>query len=208
MSEIDIFAFELDVRQWSALEKVLAPEEVERASRFRFERDRRRYIVGRAQLRSIVGRYVGREPRELQFTYGAHGKPRLNLAGARLEIDVNLTRSHELGMVAIQREAEVGIDVERVRPFPECLDIARRFFAPEEYTTLASLPAFEREDAFFRLWTQKEAIVKSLGLGLSHSIDVPIDRWVTQLAPPAPGYVAAIASAVPPTLIRNRTWPQ
>ncbi|HWC72714.1 MAG TPA: 4'-phosphopantetheinyl transferase superfamily protein [Gemmatimonadales bacterium] len=206
MSEIDVFAFALDVPDWSRLESLLDTEERERATRFRFERDRRRYVVGRARLRAIIGADIGRDPRSIEFSYGSHGKPLIKHQHARTRIDFNLTRSHELGLVAIQRDAEVGIDVEQLRPFPECLDIAQRFFSPAEYDRLSALRPFEVEEAFFTLWTQKEAVVKSLGLGLSHPMDVSSDRWVTTLPPPAQNYVAAVASNVPPVAIRQRNW--
>lgn len=205
---IDVFRFTLDVPSLSDCETLLAPDEADRAARFRFERDRRRYVVGRAQMRAILGAYVGRDPRELRFCYGAHGKPALPVASAEPRLDFSMTRSHELGMLAIQLDADVGIDVELLRPFPEALDIAKRFFAPQEFTMLASLPAADVSAAFFSCWTRKEAMVKSMGLGLSQPIDGPVDRWVAPLPPPAAGYVAAVASTVRPDSIRPRSWPQ
>lgn len=205
---IDVFTFPLDVPSWSDCETVLTLDETDRAARFRFERDRRRYVVGRAQMRAILGAYVGRDPRELRFFYGAHGKPALPVESAEPRLDFSMTRSHELGMLAIQLDADVGLDVELLRPFPEALDIAKRFFAPQEFTVLASLPAADVSAAFFGCWTRKEAVVKSMGLGLSQPIDVPTDRWVAPLAPPAAGYVAAIASTVRPDSIRPWSWPQ
>jgi 4'-phosphopantetheinyl transferase len=203
---IDVFTFALDVPSWADCESALAPDEIDRAGRFRFVRDRRRYVVGRAQLRAILGAYVGRDPRELRFSYGGHGKPALPAERAEPRLDFNLTRSHELGMLAIQLDADIGLDVELLRPFPEALDIAKRFFAPQEFTMLASLPAADVAAAFFSCWTRKEAMVKSMGLGLSQPIDGPIDRWVAPLL--APQYVAAVASTVPPDSIRPWSWPQ
>lgn len=205
---IDVFTFTLDVPSWSDCETVLAPDETGRAARFRFERDRRRYVVGRAQLRAILGAYVGRDPQELRFRYGAHGKPALPVESAGPRLDFSMTRSHELGMLAIQLDADVGLDVELLRPFPEALDIAKRFFAPQEFTVLASLPAADVSAAFFGCWTRKEAVVKSMGLGLSQPIDGPVDRWVAPLPAPAAGYVAAVASTVRPDSIRPWSWPQ
>jgi 4'-phosphopantetheinyl transferase len=208
MTEIDVFTFALDVPSWPDCGTVLAPDETDRAARFRYARDRRRYVVGRAQMRAILGAYLGREPRELRFLYGAHGKPALQVQSGEARVDFNMTRSHEQGMLAIQLDADIGVDLELLRPFPDALDIAKRFFAPQEYTMLAALPAADVAAAFFGSWTCKEAIVKSMGLGLSQPIDGPIDRWVAQLPPPAANYVAAIASTVRPDSIRRWSWPQ
>ena len=48
-------------------------------------------------------------------------------------------------------------------------DIARRFFAPGEQQRLFAFTGSEREAAFFRLWTCKEAFLKVTGEGLSRS---------------------------------------
>jgi len=205
---IDVYAFSLDVPDWSALEEVLAPDEVDRAERFRFARDRRRYVVGRARMRAILGDYLGQEPRTLRFGYGPQGKPALAAPIGAARVDFNLTRSHELGILAVQCDADIGVDVELLRPFPEALDIARRFFTPEEYARLAALPSADVVAAFFEYWTRKEAVVKSSGQGLSQPIDIPPDRWVASLPELPANYVAAVASTVPPHSIRRRSWPQ
>jgi len=201
---IDVYAFALDVPDWSAFENLLAHDEIDRALRFRFERDRRRYVVGRARMRAILGEYLGQSPSQLRFCYGPHGKPALS---ART-VGFNLSRSHELGVLAVQRDPEVGVDVELLRPFPEALDIAKRFFAPQEYERLLSRPSTDLVAAFFDYWTRKEAVVKSAGLGLSQPIDAPADRWVATLPGLAANYVAAVASTVPPRSIRRHSWVQ
>lgn len=200
---IDVYAFPLDVEDTFGLDEILSPDERERAARFRFPRDRRRYVVGRAQMRAILARRLNQDPRRLEFVYGSHGKPAL----PGQSIGFNMTRSHALGLLAIQPNAEVGIDVELLRPFPEALDIAQRFFAADEYRRLASLPGSAVDAVFFECWTRKEAVVKSAGLGLSQPLDAPPDRWVTQLSELAPAYVAAVASTVPPRSIHYRSWP-
>lgn len=201
---IDVYAFALDVPDWSALEGVLARDEIDRAGRFRFARDRRRYVVARARMRAILGEHLGQSASALRFSYGTHGKPALPAQ----PLGFNLSRSHELGLLAIQPGAEVGVDIELLRPFPEALDIAKRFFAPEEYEQLASLPSNDLVATFFDYWTRKEAVVKSAGLGLSRPIDSPADRWVAPLPGLATSYVAAVASTVPSRSIRRHEWPQ
>ena len=55
---------------------LLSSEERERALRFRFETDRRRYIVAHGALRSILASYLNANPDDLQFSIGSNGKPK------------------------------------------------------------------------------------------------------------------------------------
>ena len=67
-------------------------------------------------------------------------------------------------MCAVSR-FPVGCDVERIHPVD--LALARRAFSREENAYLEALPALERDEAFFRLWTLKESYMKCLGEGFS-----------------------------------------
>jgi 4'-phosphopantetheinyl transferase len=73
-------------------------------------------------------------------------------------------------LVAVSRAGEIGADAERIDPQVKHEAIARRFFAAEETAALAACSPADRERAFFRCWTRKEALVKALGDGLAHSL--------------------------------------
>src|SRR5437879_4616930 len=77
--EIQVWSTRLDrdPRDVARLRRVLARDECERADRFRFRRDCNRYVVGRATLRLLLGRYVGSAPESLRFAYSEHRKPSL-----------------------------------------------------------------------------------------------------------------------------------
>src|SRR5689334_23209114 len=51
----------------------LSNDEQDRASRFHFERDRRRFMAGRQILRLLLSAYLDLEPGELRFRYSVHG---------------------------------------------------------------------------------------------------------------------------------------
>ncbi|WP_147208902.1 4'-phosphopantetheinyl transferase family protein, partial [Pseudoxanthomonas taiwanensis] len=61
-------------------------------------------------------------------------------------------------------------DLERFRPRPRALELARRFFAPAEAEWLQALPAELREPEFVRLWCAKEAVLKAHGRGLAFGL--------------------------------------
>src|SRR5205809_4227255 len=87
----------------------LPSEERNRSARFRFEPDRRRFVVAHGVLRDRLGRYLGTDPGQIRFVYNAFGKPELHPEfGSRLTF--NLAHSGDLALIAIARDAWVGVD--------------------------------------------------------------------------------------------------
>jgi 4'-phosphopantetheinyl transferase len=172
---------------------ILAADEQQRAARFHFKRDRRRFIVGRGVLRLILGYYLGLSPGRVQFSYGAWGKPALAETFGRAEEQLffNLAHSGEMAVYAMLHNQEIGVDVEQIRPMPDLEQIALRFFAVQEQAALLRLPAGQRQDAFFNCWTRKEAYIKALGVGLAQ----PLDQFCVSLAPGEPANLVSIAGS-------------
>jgi len=170
--EVDVWSVALDGSPEYAgdLQVTLSADERDRAARFHFDRDRRRYIRARGVLRRLLAAYLGTDARELTFHYGAHGKPALS---GRFEgaLTFNVSHSHELALIAIGGRVEMGVDVEAVRAMDDGEDIASRFFSPREAAQLGALPAAVRSAAFFACWTRKEAYLKALGSGLAKPLD-------------------------------------
>jgi 4'-phosphopantetheinyl transferase len=156
---------------------LLAGDEVERAERFRFERHRRAYVLGRAALRVLLGSYLGLEPAAIAFTYGPQGKPAL--ADAACSVRFNASNSGQLAAFVFTDACEIGVDLEQHRALHDLEGIARRFFSPDEAAELLGLPAADRAAAFFNCWTRKEAYIKAMGGGLS----IPLDSFRVTLRP-------------------------
>ena len=106
------------------LAQTLSHDEMMRAERFHFERDRRRFIVGRGVLRAILGSYLGVEPCQVQFCYGPHGKPYLAERFGSHGLRFNLAHSHELALYAFTLNRKIGVDLEYVRPMSNAAEIA------------------------------------------------------------------------------------
>ncbi|MEM7479764.1 MAG: 4'-phosphopantetheinyl transferase superfamily protein [Acidobacteriota bacterium] len=206
---IDIWRVDLNPpeNQMASYRALLSPDERMRADRFHFDRHRRRYIVGRGALRRLLGQYLDQPAATLSFAYGPKDKPFL----PDTTLQFNLTNSHELALIAITEEVELGVDVEHLRAMPDAEAVAERHFSASERRALRSVPSEAKELAFFRCWTRKEAYVKALGDGLS----LPLDRFDVSLEEarflaldgdpakaaewslfhvnPGPGYVGAVA---------------
>ncbi len=160
----------------AGLAEMLAADEVARAGAFRFRRDASRFVRRRWLLRRLLGA-VGCDPGAEPLPTGANGRPTV-LPGATLFFSAS--SSGGLAAVAMARDHDLGLDVERLRPVPDLDLLARSTMTAEEQAGLARLPPGERGAAFLRLWTVKEAFVKALGAGLS----LDPARVTTRLAGP------------------------
>lgn len=195
--EVEVWHADLDRPPLEAVEPLktlLSPDEQERAQRFFFERDRRRFIVGRATLRLLLSRYLDRPPEQLAFAYGPNGKPALDANGARPPIFFNVAHSDALALYAFTRLGDVGVDVERVRALPEWEQVAEAAFSPRELERLRACPAGRRREEFFHAWTRQEAVLKALGSGLGAAAVVDSEHgFLVHPLKVKSGYAAALA---------------
>lgn len=225
-SVVEVWEAGLDLAadELQTLNRLLSPAERDRASRFHFERDRRRFTAARGRLRQLLGRYADAPPGAVVIETGASGKP---FTRGEPSLEFNLAHSDNRAVFAFAR-APVGIDAERIRPLPDLLATAARLFAPGEHEAVRHLTGASLEDMFFMCWTLKEAYLKATGDGLS----VPLSafhmrlnrseprmlscdrdpeepsRW--QFAAWADGGFAialAVVAEVPPVPVRWRSWP-
>lgn len=151
----------------AVLETLLAPSERARMERIRVDRVRVRHTVGRGLLRTLLGRYAGVPPQDLELAYGEYGKPFLAGSGPWF----NLSHSDGVALFAFSSSAEVGVDVELAERPVEPMRLAERFFSAGEVSTLRALPEALRPRAFLTCWTRKEAFIKARGDGLSLALD-------------------------------------
>ena len=166
-----------DIRDEPLLEeyrRLLSAEERERRTRFLFARDRHRYLVTRALVRTVLSRYADVAPAEWQFAVNGYGRPAIDErhAAAR-DISFNLSHTHDLIVLAISHGRPLGIDTENARTRQAAVDVAEKHFAPCEVTALAAVAADRQSRRFFEYWTLKEAYVKARTRGLS----IPLDRF-------------------------------
>lgn len=201
--------------------RILSPDEIKRAEKYRFRKDHERFVLTRGILRTILGNYLGIEPARILFKYNSFGKPSLSAtAPDRAALCFNVSHSHELALYAFTLEREIGIDIEYISRGFVFEDIAEKFFSRDEIAMLKQMPADVRAEGFFNCWTCKEAYIKARGQGLSLPLesfsvsfaldksDVPLNvtgdseesrRWVIRKLVPMPGYAAAIA-------VEGRNW--
>ena len=196
------------------LEATLSTDEKERAARFRFDEDRRRFLAARTLLRRVAGQLLGVAPERVRFAAEVRGKPFVE--GRPFELNL----AHSGGLVAVAAGHEpVGIDVEQIKDRTPIDEIAGRYFHGNEIELLRSLPDARRRAAFFSLWTVKEAAMKADGGGLwlnlsSITIDDPARAglepvrctvngfpWLVRPLDAPAGYRAALATRTETTIV-------
>lgn len=174
--EVHVWRMELEQPQ-DVLEKfrgTLEADELQRASRFHFDKHRNSFVAARGFLRRVLSRYLDAKPETLRFSYGEYGKPALDGT-----LHFNMSHSHGLALLAITEGRQIGVDVEHIRADFATEDIARHFFSHSEVESFGRLQKEEQVAAFFRCWTRKEAFIKATGRGLSQ----PLDAFDVTLAP-------------------------
>lgn len=182
-STIDVWTIPLCISDdvFSTRRTILSDDEQERASRFHFEKDARRFIVARASVRSILGAYTQSRPEDLRFSYSAQGKPSLHPPVG--DVRFNVSHSRDLALLAIAQGRDLGVDVEWKNQDIEVEKLAERFFSIQEHQSLLGQAPEKRIAAFFRGWTCKEAFLKAQGMGLSRSLSsFDVDMKVGQPA--------------------------
>jgi 4'-phosphopantetheinyl transferase len=173
------------------LARDLSDEECGRAARIAPESARRRWLVGRALLRQVLGRYLAASPETLSLVTEPGGK--LVLDGAAPPLAFNLSHSGSVALYAITGGERVGVDVERVRGGIDTARVAERLFSVTERAALDDLPPDRRRAAFFSCWTRREAYAKGVGTGLRLRPAKAADGWSLWGLDPVRGYAGAVA---------------
>jgi 4'-phosphopantetheinyl transferase len=212
--DVHVWALDLDslAAHTGQHAQLLSPAERQRAGRFHFDADRRRFISRRWALRTLLVRYLQIPPGRLHFVHNPYGKPALP---AELgDVTFNISHSAGLALLAFSRGRQIGVDIERLRPDFDYKGILGRYFSDAEQAALWRLPPSQQRAAFFAGWARKEAYIKAHGEGLSLALEAfdvtistgpparllatrhdPADagRWQLRHLAPSPGYPAALA---------------
>jgi 4'-phosphopantetheinyl transferase len=177
-----------EIARWAAGAERLAPEERIRAEAISHPATARAFVAGRALARTCMARLLGLAPGKIPIAIDERSKPTLALP-TRLRF--NLSHSDEHVALALTLGAEVGVDLEPTAP-PDRDAVAEVVMTPAELAAFLAIPPDERDAAFLKLWTRKEAVMKAGGTGFS--VD---PRLLTVGTGPIRGLVAMPGFAAP-----------
>ena len=153
------------------LKQHLPITEINQANRFKQKLDQNRFVIARAKLRIELSKQLGIPTTELSFSKNEFGKPELNITQNSKGLNFNLSHSGDFILIAICEQRAIGIDVEKTSRKIEYLEIAKRFFHPDEYQFLSNCQGEDLKTTFFHIWTCKEAVLKAYGFGIAHGLN-------------------------------------
>jgi 4'-phosphopantetheinyl transferase len=170
------FVFADDIHDDSLLERyrsILSDEERSKEKHFYFLKDRRRYLITRAMVRTVLSRYKEIEPNQWKFSKNAYGRPEIAGNHETGNISFNISHTQSLIVLGVSNESALGIDIENFHIRKAPLELASHYFHPSEATTIYKSSAEVQDQRFFQFWTLKESYVKTRGRGLS----IPFEQF-------------------------------
>lgn len=163
---VQVFIMDLNLTNTGLDHSCLSAAELERAARFNCTHIRTKYLARHLVLRHLLARATGIPPHALAFTEGPFGKPALAHAPACF---FNLSHSERWVLLAIAQgpgAAEIGVDIEALRPLDDLQDLAAQVLNPQELKEFNDLTFEHQNHAFLRYWTHKESMLKAWGHGI------------------------------------------
>jgi 4'-phosphopantetheinyl transferase len=212
----------------SLSESILSGPERDRANRFHFIHHRERFILGRGILRMLLAKYTGMAAAELRFVEGPFGKPALEQAAENSEVFFNISHCEDVALFAFRTDQPIGVDIERVRELKDADELVARFFSARENQEFQGLSGELKAQAFFNLWTRKEALLKATGDGIAqklHQVEVALmpgepaqilglpvgmvrpSEWFIQEFCPVTDFCGAVVTTQPVRKVITYDWP-
>ena len=161
----------------SAYQELMTPEELAKAERFHFEKDRHQHIITRALVRTTLSRYANINPADWRFSKNKYGRPEISSPQSH-SLRFNLSHTDGLIACAVVIKQDIGVDVENIGRQAGGIDIANRFFSTQEAQDLDTVPESQKRERFFEYWTLKESYIKARGMGLS----LPLNQFSFHLS--------------------------
>jgi 4'-phosphopantetheinyl transferase len=163
-----------DETSLAGFRELMSPQERQQQLRFHFADDRRRYLVTRGMVRTVLSGYADVLPSDWDFRADPFGRPQIaNMDGGARELSFNISHTRGLIALGVTRGRALGVDVEHLSVREVSMGVAERYFAPAEVSDLMRTPAHRQQHRFFEYWTFKESYIKARGLGLS----IPLDKF-------------------------------
>lgn len=153
---------------YDAFWAVLGDDERRQANKFSKTLLHKRYVEVHGRVRHLLAQMVKQAPENILINKTKQGKPYL---ADYPEFAFNLSHTGDQLLVAVARNCRVGIDIEQCKSRVNLIGLVNKCFSEAEITYWKQLPDNEKNQAFYRFWTRKEAFVKATGHGIVLGLD-------------------------------------
>jgi 4'-phosphopantetheinyl transferase len=160
--------FDITEEKFNSLNSFLSKDEIIKASKFRFKKDKNCSIISRGALRLLSSKYLNIKPEDIIFKYGKYGKPEYNID---TELKFNVSHSGNMAILSFVKDFDIGVDIEKIKDDFDVLDIATNYFSELEIEALKKVSKEKQAEHFYRCWTRKESFIKAKSQGLSFPLD-------------------------------------
>ncbi|MDD5267015.1 MAG: 4'-phosphopantetheinyl transferase superfamily protein [Methylococcales bacterium] len=159
---------------YQACWRILDEAEQTLAHKFKNELLHKRYVESHGRLRNLLAKTLNQSPEKIRIRKAEHGKPYL---ADHPELAFNLSHTEDRLMIAVGWNCRLGVDIEIGKQRINLSGLVDKCFAEEEALYWNQQPEVQKNQAFYRFWTRKEAFVKATGhgisLGLNHCVINP-----------------------------------
>jgi len=143
---------------------LLSDYEKTKANRFKFESDYNGYISLHALLRIELSKLLKTNEKSIRIEESKNGK--LFTSGMNLPFSISRTYN-SFAFVIGRSDQFLGIDIEQLKPDVDFGGILRKYFSIKEQQSILFFDNIdEKNRATLELWTRKEALLKSIGVGI------------------------------------------
>jgi 4'-phosphopantetheinyl transferase len=154
-----------NVEKLKKLQAHLNTDELKRAQRYVFEKDRQQYITAHGSLRSILSNYLNTSPEQIQFRKTNNRKPFISYPLTSLKF--NISHAGDKILIGISQE-DIGVDIEIIKDDFEFKQLASTYFSTKEQDEIKR--SLKPAETFYKFWTRKEAILKASGVGITDEL--------------------------------------
>ena len=122
-----------------------------------------KFIVQRSILKILLSHIYNIKEKDIVVERDSNGKPFCNTTS---NINFNISNNRNIISYIFSMDSPVGIDIENINHKLAFHDIAEIFFTftEQEYLKLSEDLPYD----FYRIWTAKEALLKSNGIGIKY----------------------------------------
>jgi len=124
---------------------------------YRFKKDKLKFLQRRIKLFDYLEKILTSVPDKFNLKYSQFGKP----GTENLSVHFNISESRDVFVIGVFRENEIGVDIEKIE-VKNIIENKSLIFSEREIKFIGN-----SMDAYYKLWTRKEAFWKLLGYGIT-----------------------------------------